>query len=471
MSTSKEPKPLIFSAFVMNTVSHITQGTWTNPNAGERDFNSLQHWVDLAKTLERGKFDAIFFADVVGVYGPHRGDYRKYVEAGLQIPSNDPLVLASALASHTEHLGIAITSAPVQASPFTFARQLSTLDHLSNGRIAGNIVTSYLENAFKNYGYHDIGPHDERYAWAEEYLEVVYKLWEGSWEDDALLQDVESKLHADYDKIHKIDHEGKRYSVEGPHLVTPSPQRTPLLFQADASEVGREFAARNAEATFFNAANPEGAKKHIDDVRARAQRYGRNPDDVKFFPGLTFVIGSTEEEAQRKNAKLEETIDFDAHLAHFAGSTGVDLGHHDLDDPIGVLETEGIQSLIDVVKQAVVGREPVVRDLSRLVAGQNRVVGTPEQIADRLETWRDAGIDGVNIINVNRPQSYEEFIDHVVPVLQDRGLHQREYEEGSLRKKLFGFDRLPERHQASVYRESVKENAQAVEKEASASIS
>src|SRR5690625_2354228 len=242
MSTQQSdgPKPLAFSAFVMNTVSRLTHGPWRLAEAGELDFNSLQYWIDLAKLLEKGRFDTIFFADVVGVYGPHRGDYRKYVEAGLQIPSNDPLVLASALASHTEHLGIAITSAPVQASPFTFARQLSTLDHLSNGRIAWNIVTSYLENAFKNYGYHDIVPHDERYAWAEEYLEVVYKLWEGSWEDDALLQDVESKLHADYDKIHKIHHEGKRYSVEGPHLVTPSPQRTPLLFQAGASEVGRE---------------------------------------------------------------------------------------------------------------------------------------------------------------------------------------------------------------------------------------
>ena len=239
--------PLRFSAFVMNTTSHILHGAWRLPEARQTDFHSLEHWVSLAQTLERGKFDYIFFADVVGLYDDYRGSWEKFVESGLQIPSNDPLVLASALASHTEHLGIAITSSILQEHPFDFARKISTLDHVSRGRIAWNIVTSLSDNAWRNFGYDGRTPHDDRYEWAQEYVDVVYKLWEGSWDDDALVQDKASGVHADVDKVHKIHHDGTRYRVEGPHLVAPSPQRTPVLFQAGSSSAGRRFAARNAE--------------------------------------------------------------------------------------------------------------------------------------------------------------------------------------------------------------------------------
>ncbi|MDT0165108.1 LLM class flavin-dependent oxidoreductase [Actinotalea sp. AC32] len=444
--------PLLFSAFVMNTTSHIVQGTWRLPDAGQTEFNSLQHWVDLARLLERGRFDAIFFADVAGLYGEYRGDHRTYVEAGLQVPSNDPSVLASALALVTEHLGIAITSSVVQEHPFNFARRMSTLDHLTGGRVAWNVVTSHIENTFRNFGHDGLVPHDERYAWAEEYLDVTFKLWEGSWDDGALVQDRERGIHAEFDKVHKIHHRGPRYSVEGPHLVAPSPQRTPLLFQAGSSPVGREFAARNAEATFIVAPHPDAARAQIADTRSRAVAYGRRPADIKFFPGLTFVVGSTEEEARRKAAELDEVIDWDAHVAHLSGGLGVDLGHHDPDEPIGVLETETVQSLVAAVRASVGDREPTVRDLGRLLAGANRIVGTPEGIADALEEWQGAGIDGVNVINVTRPGTYEEFVEHVTPVLQARGLQKREYEPGTLRRKVFGTDLLPERHRAATYR-------------------
>lgn len=452
MTTTDPRPPLLLSAFVMNTTSHIVQGTWRLPDAGQADFNSLDHWVDLARLLERGRFDVIFFADVAGLYGDYRGDYRKYVEAGLQIPSNDPSVLASAIAYATEHLGIALTSSVVQEHPFNFARKISTLDHLTGGRVAWNVVTSHIENTFKNFGHDAIVPHDERYAWAEEYLDVVLKLWEGSWDDGALVQDRERGIHAVYEKVHKIHHVGPRYSVEGPHLVAPSPQRTPLLFQAGSSPVGREFAARNAEATFIIAPTPEAARVQIDDTRRRAAAYGRRPEDLKFFPGLTFVIGSTEEEARRKEAELDAVIDWDAHIAHLSGGIGIDFGNHDLDAPLGVITTEGAQSLVDIVRSTITDREPVVRDLGRLLAGSNRVVGTPEQIADALERWRDAGIDGVNVINVTRPGSYEDFIEHVTPVLQDRGLQKREYDDGTLRRKVFGTDVLPDRHRGAAFR-------------------
>ncbi|NCT91760.1 LLM class flavin-dependent oxidoreductase [Cellulomonas sp. APG4] len=452
MSDPTARPPLLFSAFVMNTTSHIVQGTWRLPDAAQTDHNSLDHWLGLARLLERGRFDVLFFADVTGLYGEYRGDHRKYLEAGLQVPASDPVVLLSALAAATEHLGLAVTSSVVQAHPFAFARQLSTLDHLSNGRVAWNIVTGYLENGFRNFGHDGLVPHDERYVWAEEYLDVVLKLWEGSWEDDALVQDRERGIHAHADKVHKINHRGARYSVEGPHLVSPSPQRTPLLFQAGSSPVGREFAARNAEATFIVAPHPQAARAQIEDTRRRAAAYGRRPEDLKFFPGLTFVVGSTEAEAHRRAAELDEVIDWDGHLAHLSGSLGVDLGHHAPDDPVDVLETEAVQSIVAAVRASVGDRQPTIRDLGRLLAGANRIVGTPEQIADALETWQDAGIDGVNVINVTRPGTYEEFVEHVTPVLQERGLQKREYEPGTLRHKVFGTDRLPDRHRGAAYR-------------------
>ncbi|MDL9938539.1 LLM class flavin-dependent oxidoreductase [Gordonia sp. ABSL1-1] len=446
------PAPLRFSAFVMNTTSHILHGAWRAPQAHQTDFNSLTHWIELAKTLEEARFDFIFFADVVGLYDDYQGDWKKFVDSGLQIPSNDPLVLASALASHTENLGIAITSSILQEHPFDFARKISTLDHASNGRIAWNIVTSLSDNAWRNFGYDGITKHDDRYAWADEYVDVVYKLWEGSWDEGALIQDKHSGIHADFDKVHKINHQGAHYSVEGPHLVAPSRQRTPVLFQAGSSPVGRRFAARNAEAQFIVSPDPDNARALIEDTRRLTAEAGRNPRDLTFYQGLSFVIGSTEEEAHRKAAELDELIDPSTIIAHSAGGIGIDLGFYDLDTPIGDIRTEGSQSGLLWLREAVPDREPTVRDLAELRSRSGRVVGTPEQIADELARWRDAGVDGINVINATIPGSYVEFAEHVLPVLRERGLAQREYAPGTARAKLFGQDRLPDSHPAARYR-------------------
>ncbi|GAC69167.1 LLM class flavin-dependent oxidoreductase [Gordonia soli] len=452
MSSSTQRSPLHFSAFVMNTTSHILQGLWRTDESEQINFNSVDHWIRLAQELERGRFDFIFFADVVGLYGDYDGGYRKYVESGLQIPSNDPSVIASAIAHSTSDIGIAITSSVLQEHPFNFARRISTLDHATNGRIAWNIVTSGLANAARNFGYDGLEEHDERYVWADEYTDVVYKLWEGSWDDGALLQDKKAGLHADPAKVHKIFHEGKRYRVEGPHLVAPSPQRTPVLFQAGSSGAGREFAARNAEAQFIISPGPDAAKLLVDDTRARLPQYGRDPHDLKFFQGLHFVIGSTEEEARRKEAELEENIDLDGMIAHLSGAIGVDFGSHPIDTPLGEIETDGVRSVLDWARESVHGREATIEDLGRVQGRNSRVVGTPEQIADELQRWRDAGVDGINVVNATIPGSYVEFIDHVVPVLQERGLAQKEYASGTARAKLFGSDRLPDRHPAARYR-------------------
>lgn len=445
-------RPLRFSAFVMNTTSHIVHGAWRKPEAEQSDFSSLEHWVSLAKQLERGKFDFVFFADVVGLYDDHRGSWEKFVESGLQIPSNDPTVIASAIAYATEHLGIALTSSILQEHPFNFARKMSTLDHASNGRIAWNIVTSLSPNAWRNFGYGDLALHEDRYAWADEYVDVVYKLWEGSWDDGALLQDKASGRHGDFSKVHKIDHVGARYSVEGPHLVAPSPQRTPLLFQAGSSPTGRRFAARNAEAQFIASPTPEAARSLIADTRRLVVEAGRSPGDLEFFQGLSFVIGSTESEARRREAELDEYVDDEAMIAHAAGGIGIDLGSYDLDTPIGQVQGQGSQSTLAWLREAITDREPTVRDLAHMRTRSGRVVGTPESIADRLEQWRDAGVDGINVINSTIPGSYLEFIDHLMPVLRQRGLAQREYGRGTVRAKLTGRDRLPASHPAARYR-------------------
>lgn len=445
---------LAFNAFVMNTVSHIQHGLWRHPDAQQADFEDVNFWIELARTLEAGLFDAIFFADVVGVYGPVGGDYTVNAREGLQIPSNDPSVLLSALAVNTEHLGLAFTSSVLQAHPFEFARRASTLDHISKGRVAWNIVTSTMENAARNFGLDRLTAHDERYVWAEEYLEVAFKLWEGSWEDDALRKDRSRGVFSDASRIHRINHVGKRYRVEGPHLPSPSPQRTPLLFQAGSSPAGRAFAARNAEAQFISTPNPQTAKELITETRDLAERAGRRRDDIKFFQGFAFVIGSTEAEAKRKEAELDSYLSVDGFLAHSNLGVSQDDGRPlPPETLLKDIETNGGRSHIEWLRKRDPNREPTVGDLGQLVSKRHpRLVGTPEQIADALALWQQAGIDGVNLINWIIPGSYQEFNAHLLPELQRRGLAKREYAPGTLRRKLFGRDRLDERHPGARWR-------------------
>ncbi len=443
---------LHFNAFVMNTASHINHGQWRHPDSRQTDFEDVDVWIDLAKRLEAGLFDAMFFADVVGVYGPADGDYTPNARQGLQIPSNDPAVLLSALAVNTRDLGFAFTSSVLQEHPFSFARKVSTLDHISRGRIAWNIVTSAQESAARNFGLPGLVEHDERYRWAEEYVDVTYKLWEGSWDDGALVKDRDGGVYADASKIHRINHVGERYRVEGPHLPSPSPQRTPLLYQAGASGAGKAFAARNAEAVFLAAPTPAVAAETIVETRRLAVEAGRRPDDIKFFQGISFVIGSTEEEARRAEAELDEYASLEGYLTHMNFGTAPDGSPYPPETLLKDIRTNASQSILEWLRRSVPDREATVADLGRVLLGRGRLVGTPETIADKLEEWQRAGVDGINVVNWRIPGSYIEFIDHVLPELRRRGLAQTEYAPGTLRSKLFGRDHLDERHPAARYR-------------------
>jgi FMN-dependent oxidoreductase (nitrilotriacetate monooxygenase family) len=446
------PDRLRLNAFTMNCVSHIHHGQWTRPDTRQREYATLDPWLELAQLLERGRFDALFLADVIGTYDSYRGSRDPAVIEGLQIPVNDPALLIPAMATVTTDLGFAFTHSVLQEHPFAFARKIGTLDHLTGGRVAWNVVTSYLETAGRNLGYGGLPAHDERYERADEYLEVLYKLLEGSWEEDAVLADLERGVYADPAKVHDIDHVGRFYDVVGPQLTEPSRQRTPVLFQAGASARGRAFAARHAEAVFIIGRNQQGAAAQIADVRAQAAAVGRDPGDVLFYQGLSVIVGGTEEEARRKEAEIDAHASEEGYAAHMAGNLGLDLSTIDLEAPIGELPQANVQGVVRGLVEAAPDKTWRFGDLLRFVSDL-RVVGTPEQIADELAAWRAAGVDGINLMYHTTPGSFADFIDGVVPVLQDRGLAQREYAPGTLREKLTGGGpRLSERHAGARYR-------------------
>ena len=452
---------LILNGFSMNAVSHVFHGLWRHPETRQTEFNDLATWVELAKLLERGRFDALFIADIIGTDPAYKGSWDTYLEEAVQIPINDSGVLAAALIGATEHLGLTFTSSILQEHPFNFARKVSTLDHLSKGRIGWNIVTSVSHNAAQNFGFDKIVPHDERYAWAHEYVDVVYKLWEGSWDDDALVNDKLANLYAHPDRVHHIHHQSKRYKVLGPHLSQPSPQRTPVLFQAGSSVAGRGFAARHAEGTFIVSLNPQGVRRLTEEVRAQVQAAGRDPDDLKFIQGLSFVIGSTEDEARRKARDLDEYVSTDGLLAHISRDLGIDLGLLDPDRPVEELKIEGVQGLVRVFEEGNPGQRARVRDLGAAYAHNTRMIGTPEQIADNLAVWQAAGMDGINLVYHTTPGSFAEFIDEVIPVLRKRGLAQAEYAPGTYRERLFPGRAalLNDRHPAARYRGAFRQPA------------
>jgi FMN-dependent oxidoreductase (nitrilotriacetate monooxygenase family) len=439
------PRPLAFNAFSMNCVSHIQHGLWGRADTRQLEYATLDPWLDLARILERGCFDALFLADVVGVYDNYKGGPETSIREGMQIPVNDPSLLIPAMAAVTEHLGFAFTGSILSDHPYTFARRLSTLDHLTRGRVAWNIVTSYLPGAARNLGFDDLPRHDDRYDRGDDYLEVIYKLLEASWDDDAVVRDPVGGVYADPARVRTIDHVGPYYQVPGPHLCEPSPQRTPVLFQAGSSDRGREFAARHAECVFV-VTNRSGLARLAADIRARAERYGRRATDIKFFPAITPVVGGTEAEARAKEAELREQLSIEGGLAHLSGSVGADLGQLDPDRPIGSYDFNAMTGLIKGLAESAPDRSWTFGDLARRQMTGQFLVGSPEQVADRLQSFGEAGADGFNLVYSTTPGTFVDFIEGVAPVLRQRGLMQSGYRPGTLREKLFGQARLPAGH-------------------------
>lgn len=446
-------KKILLNAFNMNCVGHINHGLWTHPRDRSSEYNTLGYWTSLAQTLERGLFDGIFLADIAGVYDIYQGNVDLVLRESVQLPVNDPLMLVSAMAAVTKHLGFGITVNLGTEQPYIFARRMSTLDHLTDGRIGWNIVTGYLDSAARALGKTALEEHDSRYDRADDYLELCYKLWEGSWQDNAVVNDKAARIYADPARVRKVSHHGRFYQSEGYHLAEPSRQRTPVLYQAGTSGRGQQFAARHAECVFITATDKAAARAASRAIRAAAAAEGRRPDDVRIFVGITVIPGRTEAEAKEKFEEYKRYASQEAGLAHFAASMGIDFSKYDLDEPISYGTSNSIQSVTQLAKQRSWTKRQLLEQVE--IGGRYpRIVGDGGQVADELAAWIEEGeIDGFNLTRTVTPESYEDFIDIVVPELQERGLYKTAYEEGSLRHRLFGEgDRLPERHFGAQFR-------------------
>lgn len=449
-----EPKRLILNLFEMNTVSHITHGLWRLPGNNRERFNDLDYWVELAQLLEHGGFDGIFLADVIGAYDVFRGGPETALREGLQIPSNDPLLVIPAMAAVTKRLGFGVTFSTTYEPPFAFARRMSTLDHLTKGRVGWNIVTSYLPNAARNFGLDGEVPHDKRYEIADEYLHVLYKLWEGSWDDDAVVRDREGGVYTDPSKVRYIDHVGEHFRVKGPHLAEPSRQRTPVLYQATGSPAGIAFAGRHAEVVFTGGRSVDDFRRNAQGMRDAALAQGRTGDDIKFIVQAGIVVGRTDEEAADKVRLYRRHQSIDGILAH--ASLPIDLTAYPPETPIAkVREDAGETGRFLPLSGATVGEA-----LSRIVESREDrffVAGTPKVVADEIELWLDeAGIDGINLRQYHSFDTARDFAELVVPELRRRGRLRDEpgaAEPRTLRESIFGRGpRLPENHVGARYR-------------------
>jgi long-chain alkane monooxygenase len=449
-------KQILFNAFNMNCVGHINHGLWTHPRDTSADYNTIGYWTGIARTLERGLFDGLFIADIVGVYDVYQGNVDVTLREAIQLPVNDPMLLVSAMAAVTQNLGFGVTVNLGYELPYLLARRFSTLDHLTDGRVGWNIVTGYLDSAARAMGLSEQLPHDERYDRADEYLDVLYKLWEGSWEEGAVSRDRGARVFTDPAKVHKVQHKGRYYQVDGYHLSEPSAQRTPVLFQAGSSGRGQRFAGRHAECVFISPPNKEAARKSVQSLREELVRAGRRPDDVKVFVGAAVVTGATEKQAREKHADYLQYASREAGLAHFSASTGIDYGRYELDEPIAYGKSNAIESATRAAEQHGWTRRNLL-ELFALGGRYPAIVGDPAQVADELQSWvYETGVDGFNLIRTVVPESYGDLADLIVPELQTRGVYKTAYAPGTLRQKLFGDgDRLPARHAAASFRRPV----------------
>ncbi|MEU6114427.1 LLM class flavin-dependent oxidoreductase [Streptomyces sp. NPDC047117] len=440
-------QPLKLFAFDVCAPAHLTAGSWRDAADQGFRYTDLSYWTDMAKMLEEARFDGLFFADNVGYHDVYGGSPDAAFRDAAQFPINDPTLLISAMASHTRHLGFGVTASLTYEAPYSLARRFSTLDHFTGGRVGWNIVTSYSDAAARNFGLSQQIPHDQRYDMADEYMEVVYKLWEGSWQDDAVIRDATNASYIDPARIHSIRHKGQYFDVPGIHLCEPSPQRTPMLFQAGTSSRGMKFAANNAEAVFVNTMTPGMTRRSVDKIRAAVAETGRDPRSVKVLALLTVIVAPTDAEAQAKYEEHVRNVSYDGALARFAGWTGIDLSGADPDMPLEYVDVEASRSIVEMFTKADPNRKWTTRQVAEFIGigGTGAViVGSPETVAAEMRKWHEtADVDGFNLSYASKPGSWENFIELALPVLRNEGLVRTEYDKdtATLRESFYGAGR------------------------------
>ncbi len=421
----------------------IHTAAWRYPGAfADANFN-FKHLKRFAQTLERGKFDAFFMADHLAVLNMPMDALKR----SATVTSIDPPTLLPALAAVTEHIGLIATGSTTFDAPYHLARRFASLDHLSGGRAAWNIVTTSNPDAALNFGLDDHMEHDERYRRAREFYDVVTGLWD-SWADDAFIRDVEAGIYFDPAKLHTLNHKGKYYSVRGPLNVGRPIQGWPVIVQAGASEAGKQLAAETAEMVFAGVGQLADGKKLYADIKGRMKAVGREPDQLKILPGAFVVVGDTVEEAKAKRAHLDSLVHYDSAIASLSIALGTDASKFDPDGPLPEIPPTNASQSGRERAIALAKRDGLtVRQLAQRLGGFAGLsfVGTPQTIAEQMEQWlMEEGSDGFNVMFPYLPEGLDDFVDRVVPELQRRGLFRKEYEGTTLRENL-GLKRPPNR--------------------------
>lgn len=429
--------------FVQHGVNSHATGMWRHPKDKVNwDWTRPPYWQHMAQTMERGLFDAIFLADELAPYSNWEGSSDATVKYAVQCPVHEPSTIVPIITTATKHLGVGVTLSTAFEHPYSMVRRLSSLDHLSGGRVAWNVVSSYSKSEWDAYGA-DMTARSGRYERMEEYMELCYQLWD-SWSPDAILADRASGIYADPSKVKEVHFDGEFFRSHGRSFVAPSPQGRPVLWQAGSSDRGRDFAAKHAEAIFAVHPNVARMREYSDDLTNRLEtRFNRKPGSVKKIYGVQTVVGLTRSEAQEKYERIRDCIPLEGALAWISGHFGPDFSKYKLDDIVQNIEIPGIQGLFDSIIYAKGGAPVTVKEAALIYAegmGMPRLIGTPQDIADQLEQFLDeGGADGFMLAATYTPGCFEEFADLVVPELQRRGRFRTAYAGSTLRENLLQY--------------------------------
>ncbi|MCY8508555.1 LLM class flavin-dependent oxidoreductase [Bacillus mojavensis] len=438
--TSKK-KQIKLGVFLAGTGHHVA--SWRHPDAPADASMNLNYFKELARTAERGKLDMLFLADSLSI------DNKSHPNV---LTRFEPFTLLSALAQVTSSIGLTATASTTYSEPFHIARQFASLDHLSNGRAGWNVVTSSIESTALNFSGEKHLEHHLRYQRAEEFVEVVKGLWD-SWEEDAFIRNKETGEFFHKEKMHELNHKGEYFSVRGPLNVSRSPQGQPVMIQAGSSGDGKALAAKTAEVIFTAQNHLESAQEFYQSIKKQAAEFGRDPEKIAIMPGIFPVIADTEEEARAKYQELQDLIIPSVGLQilqNYLG--GIDLSAYPLDGPLPKLDADAsnaVKSRFKLVQEMAERDNMTIRELYKYVAGSRGhhiFVGTPEQLADKMQAWVDhKACDGFNIMPPLLPEGIEMFVDKVVPILQERGVFRKEYEGTTLREH-FGLEKPVNRY-------------------------
>lgn len=455
-----DPRPLFFGLYEQANVGNgaASASLWRHPADERLQAMALPFWLNLARIAEESRFDLFFFGDVLGIYDTYQDSAETALRWGVELPAHDPLMHIPALAAVTEHLAFGATISTTYEHPFGHARRQSTLDHLTGGRLAWNIVTSYLPSAARNFGLPEMLEHDQRYEVAEEFMAAVYALWEGSWADDAFVGDKQSGTFANPDRVRAVNHQGTHFATAGPHVSPPSPQRTPVLIQAGASPRGREFGATHAEIVFAGWSSTEAVQRGLASIRTRADELGRAGSEIRSVAGANVVVGKTHAQALEKLESYQQWHSLPAQLAAWAGWSGFDLSKYSDDEPV-VGKTNHTQSAAPTngARERPLTAGDLRRRYAKVEGNSHLFIGDPDEVADQIGEYASlAGIDGFLLHQFIAPGSVEDFAELVVPKLVERGLFRDDPPTGTLRSRIRddGADRLPEGHPAARYRQT-----------------